>query len=87
MQSNDEVLTNCANLAKMIANFAEVLLPLAFVQMSELSISETDGIDLGTFLGALITRNVLPFFEKYPKAANVVLKTLHVMRQIYNDAA
>ncbi len=81
------MLTNCANLAKMRANFAEVLLPLAFVQMSELSISETDGIDLGTFLGALITRNVLPFFEKYPKAANVVLKTLHVMRQIYNDAA
>ena len=54
--------------------------------MSEIDTVQDDGNTLGSFLGSLITSHILPYFGKYPKAAKVVLKTLHVMRQIYNDA-
>lgn len=54
--------------------------------MSEEDTIENQGPGIGTFLGSLIEEYVLPFFGQYPKGANVVLKTLHVMRQIYNHA-
>lgn len=86
MQCTDCVLSHCANLAKVRANFAQVLLPLAFVRFSESDGMNNDGLSLGSLFGSLITENVLPHFGKYPKAANVILKALHALRQIYSDS-
>jgi len=80
-KSNNTVLTSCAKLAKMRANFVEVLLPLVFVHIS---LDKDASAKVATVLGNLITEHVLPHFGTYPKAANVLLRVLHSLRRLYN---
>ena len=80
-KSNNAVLASCAKLAKIRANFAEVLLPLVFVHIS---LDKGASAKVATVLGNLITQNVLPHFGSYPKAAHVLLRVLHSLRRLYN---
>ena len=80
-KSKNAVLIACAKLAKIRANFAETLLPLAFVHVS---VDEGASAKLGTLLGDLITDHALPHFGNYPKMANVLLRVLHSLRRLYD---
>jgi hypothetical protein len=80
-KSKSAVLVSCAKLAKIRANFAETLLPLAFVHVS---LDQVTSAELGTLLGGLITEHSLPHFANYPKMANLLLRVLHSLRRLYD---
>ncbi len=80
-KSKNAVLMSCAKLAKIRANFAETLLPLAFVHIS---LDQGASAELSTLLGDLITKHTLPHFGNYPKMANVLLRVIHSLRRLYD---
>ena len=82
LQTNDRILESCGKLASCRPAFAEVILPLAFAKISMESNTQIN-IDMSQTLGWLLNGHVLPYCGKFPRAANVLWKTLHCLRQLY----
>jgi hypothetical protein len=80
-KSKNTVLASCANMARLRANFAELVLPLAFVYVS---LDQDTAAEVADNLGTLITEHVLPHFGTYPKASHVLLRILHTLRLLFD---